>query len=90
MTSLDERITSLDVALFDAVPSQTSLEHRESLLRWPRCVRLPGSYVYLEVRSDLGETLQSRLADHRCSSIYSIDKRPLDSQMNHAAPGAYP
>jgi hypothetical protein len=78
MTNLEDRITSLDVGLFDAVPSQTSLEDRESLLRLQRCVRRAESYAYLEIGSHLGGTIQPHLADDRCSSIYSIDKRPLD------------
>lgn len=45
MTNLEDRITSLDVGLLDAVPSQTHPEDRESLLRLHRCVRRAGSYI---------------------------------------------
>jgi hypothetical protein len=78
MATLEDKITSLDVGLFAAVPSQTCPEDRESLLRLQRCARRAGSYVYLEIGSHLGGTLQPHLVDSRCSSIYSIDKRPLD------------
>jgi hypothetical protein len=77
MANLEDTIASLDVRVFDAVPSQTCREDRESLLRLQRCVRRTGSYVYLETGSHLGGTLQPHLVDSRCSAIYSIDKRPL-------------
>jgi Methyltransferase domain len=78
MANLEDTIASLDVRLFDAVPSQTCREDRESLLRLQRCIRRTGSYVYLEIGSHLGGTLQPHLVDSRCSAIYSIDKRPLE------------
>src|ERR1700730_1598539 len=78
MATLEERITSLDVGLFDAVPSETCPEDRESLLRLQRCVRRSGTYVYLEIGSHLGGTLQPHLVDSRCDLIYSIDKRPTE------------
>ena len=78
MVNLEDKITSLDIGLFDAVPSQTYPEDRESLLRLQRCIRQAGSYVYLEIGSHLGGTLQPHLVDSRCSMIYSIDKRPLE------------
>lgn len=90
MTNLEDRITSLDVGLFDAVPSQTHPEDRESLLRLQRCVRGAGSYVYLEIGSHLGGTLQPLLADDRCSSIYSIDKRPLEQPDESRGVWQYP
>jgi hypothetical protein len=73
---IDAQISSLDPALFDAVPSQTCPEDRRSLLLLQRCVRRRGTYVYLEIGSYLGGTLQPHLVDPRCNLIYSIDKRP--------------
>jgi hypothetical protein len=90
MATLEERITSLDVGLFDAVPSETCPEDRESLLRLQRCVRRAGSYVYLEIGSHLGGTLQPHLVDSRCSSIYSIDKRPLEQRDESRGVWHYP
>jgi Methyltransferase domain len=75
---VDERIASLDLSLFDAVPSQTYPEDRKSLLLIQRCVRRSGSYTYLEIGSHLGGTLQPHLLDGQCALIYSIDKRPLE------------
>jgi hypothetical protein len=80
MEDIENRIKALDVGLFDAIPSQTWPEDRESLLRLQRCVHLAGSYVYLEIGSHLGGTLQPHLVDSRCSWIYSIDKRPLEQR----------
>ena len=77
MIDVDQRITSLDRTLFDAVPSQTYPEDRSSLLILQRCMRRSGSYVYLEIGSHLGGTLQPHLLDSRCALIYSIDKRPF-------------
>jgi len=78
MSNLEDKIASLDVRLFEAVPSQTCREDRESLLRLQRGLRRTGSYVYLEIGSHLGGTLQPHLVDTRCSAIYSIDKRPQE------------
>jgi hypothetical protein len=72
-----DQIASLDVRLFGAVPTATSIEDQRSLLRLQRYVRNFGSYVYLEIGSHLGGTIQQHVADSRCRLIYSIDKRPL-------------
>src|SRR4030088_602950 len=72
-----DQIASLDVRLFDAVPTATSTGDQRSLLRLQRYVRNFGSYVYLEIGSHLGGTIQQHVADSRCRLIYSIDKRPL-------------
>ena len=77
MADVDERITGLDLSLFDGVSTQTYPEDRSSLLLLQRCVRRSGIYTYLEVGSHLGGTLQPHLVDNRCGLIYSIDKRPL-------------
>jgi Methyltransferase domain len=77
MADFEQRITSLDLTLFDAVPSQTSPEDRGSLLLLQRCIRRSGSYIYLEIGSYLGGTLQPHLLDPQCAAIYSIDKRPF-------------
>jgi hypothetical protein len=70
-------IEELNVSLFDAIPSQTSAEDRLSLLGVQRAVRRSGEgYVYLEIGSHLGGSIQPHLLDPRCKRIYSIDKRP--------------
>ena len=73
--NIEAQISLLDLTLFDAVPSQTWPEDRRSLLLLQRCVRRQGTYVYLEIGSFRGGTLQPHLLDPRCDLIYSIDKR---------------
>jgi len=67
---------SRDAAVFDAIPSETTPSDRESLVLLRDCARSHGSYVYLEIGSYLGGTLQPFYADDRCRLIYSIDVRP--------------
>jgi predicted O-methyltransferase YrrM len=67
---------SRDAAVFDAIPSETTPSDRESLLLLRDCARSRGPYVYLEIGSYLGGTLQPFYADDRCRLIYSIDERP--------------
>lgn len=76
MAEIDQRIEALDPALFEGVPSQTLPADRLSLLRVQREIRSRGDYVYLEIGSHLGGSLQPHYADPRCRRIYSIDKRP--------------
>ena len=76
MTTLDERISSLDTTLFAAIPSQTTEDDRRSLLLLQDCVRDRSKYVYLEIGSHLGGTIQPYFVDPICKLIYSIDKRP--------------
>jgi predicted O-methyltransferase YrrM len=74
------RIEALDLSLFDTIESQTGLDDRRSLLAIQRAVRrLTGGsgYRYLEIGSHLGGSIQPHLLDPRCTSITSIDKRPL-------------
>jgi hypothetical protein len=76
MTDIEQRIESLDTSLFDQVLAASTLGDRTSLLLLQRCVRRFGDYVYLEIGSYLGGTIQQILVDPRCQLIYSIDKRP--------------
>jgi Methyltransferase domain len=90
MVDVEERIESLDVSLFDAVPSQTYPEDRKSLLFLQRCLRRRTNYAYLEIGSHLGGTLQSHLIDSRCQRIYSIDKRPTEQADEYSGACYYP
>jgi hypothetical protein len=73
-------IDSLDLKLFQAIPSQSSDEDKQSLLAVQLAVReLCPDYNYLEVGSYIGGSIQSHLLDDSCARIISIDKRP-DSQ----------
>lgn len=73
----DNKLRRLDVVLFSAIPSQTTDADRQSLLAVQNCTRDQGdSYVYLEIGSHLGGSIQPHLLDPKCAKIYSIDKRP--------------
>ena len=75
----EKMIESLDLRLFAHAPSQTSDYDRKALLAAQRVVRkLHGEYVYLEIGSHLGGTIQPHLVDPRCKRICSIDKRPRE------------
>lgn len=71
------RIESLDVSLFEAVSSQSDAGDRRAWLAVQRSVRRKLEYVYLEIGSHLGGSIQQHLVDPRCREIISIDKRPL-------------
>jgi hypothetical protein len=78
MNELISRIEKLNISVFDAVPSQTSVGDRRSLLAVQRAIaKMHAEYIYLEIGSHLGGTIQPYLADDRCKRIYSIDPRPL-------------
>lgn len=67
----------LDIAFFDAVPTQLTAQDRRSILTVQQfaAARL-GRYAYLEIGSYLGGSLQPHLRDSRCIALYSIDPRP--------------
>ena len=81
------RVDRLDIGLFDVVPSQTSQKDRRSLLAVQRATaRRFGRYIYLEIGSHLGGSIQPHLLDSRCEAIYSIDTRPA-AQPDDRSPG---
>jgi len=90
MLSFEQKLDDLDTGLFDAIASQTSPEDRTSLLLLQRCVRRDEPYVYLEIGSHLGGTIQPHYADPRCARIYSIDKRPPSQPDQRGREFAYP
>ncbi len=74
---IDARVLALDTSLFSRIPSQTTDADKRSLLAVQACVRESvDPYVYLEIGSHLGGSIQTHLQDPRCRKIYSIDKRP--------------
>jgi Methyltransferase domain len=76
-TSPAERLASLDLELFAHIPSESSDRDKQSLLALQRATReLRSPYVYLEIGSHLGGSLQPHVVDPLCERIYSIDKRP--------------
>lgn len=86
----EQRLEALDLTLFDAIESQTGEGDRRSLLACQRAVRrLAGPYRYLEIGSHLGGSIQPHLLDPRCTSITSIDKRPLSQPDERGVSFAY-
>jgi hypothetical protein len=76
-TTFGERIEGLDITLFSQILSQTTDADRRSLLAVQICIReCVNSYVYLEIGSHLGGSIQPHLLDSKCEKIFSIDKRP--------------
>ena len=85
--SFQKKIDTLDISIFSGVPSQTTAADRRSLLAVQRAVAAAHrSYVYLEIGSYLGGTIQPHLADPRCSRIFSLDPRPA-AQPDDRHPG---
>lgn len=83
---LDERIAALDPELFDQIPAQLEGEDRRSLLALHAACRLRyRSFVYLEIGSHLGGSLQTLVRDPACTAIISIDARP-DAQPDERGP----
>lgn len=88
--SVSKRIENLDTSMFNHVESQTSLDDRYSLLMIQRAIRREKEYVYLEIGSHLGGTIQPHYADQACRRIYSVDKRPLSQPDERGEHYAYP
>lgn len=71
------RIESLDLGLFDPISSQSSPGDKQAWLAVQRSIRQAAAgYVYLEIGSHLGGSIQQHLVDPACRRIVSIDKRP--------------
>ncbi|MGB0034745.1 MAG: class I SAM-dependent methyltransferase [Candidatus Acidiferrales bacterium] len=87
----DARIERLDITLFSSILSQTTDADKRSLLAIQACVReSAGEYVYLEIGSYLGGSIQPHLLDTKCRKIYSIDKRQLVSPDERTEAPGYP
>ena len=91
VADFEARLDVLDVSLFDAILSGTSEQDRQALLELQRAVREAfGEYVYLEIGSHLGGSIQPHLVDPRCKKIYSIDKRPAEQPDERGITFPYP
>src|SRR5437763_1588283 len=77
MDDFEDQINRLDTGLFRHVVSQTSENDRRSLLAVQRAMRELKPFVYLEIGSYRGGSLQPYLVDPRCVKILSIDPRPM-------------
>lgn len=71
------RVKQRDLTLFDKIPSQSVVGDREAWLQLQEALRSRSEgYVYLEIGSHLGGSIQNHLIDPQCRKIISIDKRP--------------
>jgi hypothetical protein len=78
MIGFEQLINNLDLKLFEKISSQSSENDKQSLLACQLATReLTPHYIYLEIGSYLGGSIQPHLLDEKCARIYSIDKRPL-------------
>jgi len=86
----EPRLASLDTSLFQHVLSQMPEEDQKSLLALEAAVRARHpQFVYLEIGSYLGGSLQPFVVDPCCQKIISIDLRlPVfpDSRGTHSLP----
>ena len=90
MTDFDHAIGTLDLSLFAHIESQSTDQDRRSLLACQLAMRtIRGDYVYLEIGSHLGGSLQPHVRDPRCRRIFSIDKRPLSQPDERGVDFAY-
>src|SRR5262245_59764310 len=90
-SSFESRIERLDLSLFSGIESLTTDLDKRSLLACQLAVRhLRDSYVYLEIGSHLGGSLQSHVLDDRCEHIFSIDKRPARQPDERGQDDQYP
>lgn len=77
----EDRIATLDCGLFGLVDTQSNDDDRRSWLALQRAVRdAKAPFVYLEIGSYRGGSLQQYLQDPKCSRIYSIDNRTRDER----------
>lgn len=85
-------ISKQDINLFKNIKSETNKDDRKSLLTIQNAIRnIKDTYIYLEIGSHLGGTIQPHLIDPRCKKIYSIDKRPAEQEDERLPKGkSYP
>ncbi len=76
MDDFESKISQLDTGLFKHVLSQSTENDKRSLLAVQLAIRQRKEFVYLEIGSYLGGSLQPYVADPRCRQIISIDPRP--------------
>jgi len=74
--SIDERIEQLDLSLFGHISAQTTGDDQRSLMAVQTVIRrnFPG-FIYLEIGSHSGSSLQTFVVDPKCARIISIDPR---------------
>jgi hypothetical protein len=80
MQDFETKISRLDTSLFRHIQSQTTENEKKSLLALQAASRELQPFVYLEIGSFLGGSLQPYIVDPKCQKIISIDPRPQASQ----------
>jgi hypothetical protein len=89
--SPSDHLDPLDESLVDHIKTGgTSDADRRSLLALHLALAARGDFGYLEVGSYHGASLQSFVADPRCRTIVSIDRRDEVSPDNRSEPVDYP
>jgi hypothetical protein len=87
----ERKLESLALDLFEPIPSQTTRADKRALLAIQRAIRnLVGEYVYLEIGSYIGGSIQTHLLDPKCRLIYSIDNRPYSQPDERGIEQIYP
>jgi hypothetical protein len=77
MDDFEPTLKALDLGLFRHVVSQSTDNDRRAFLALQLAAReQAGGYVYLEIGSYKGGSLQPHVVDPRCVHIHSIDLRP--------------
>jgi Methyltransferase domain len=75
----ENRLNHHDLDLFNHIHSESKPGDKVSWLALQRATRMSSQpYVYLEIGSHLGGSIQPHLLDTKCRKIYSIDKRPVE------------
>src|SRR4051812_49054035 len=88
--NIADRVQDLDTSLFDPIFAQTTEWDRRALLALHEATAARyASFVYLEIGSYLGGSLQVVVRDPRCSKIISIDSRPAAPPDNRTGQWAY-
>lgn len=88
---IDQKLSTLDLTLFDGIASQTTDADKRSMLAIQNAVRNRcRTYTYLEIGSYHGGSIQPHLLDPACRKIYSIDKRPVEQYDERGASFSYP
>jgi predicted O-methyltransferase YrrM len=89
--SVSERVDRLDLTLFAQIaPVRCSCEDRRSLLALHAALAARGNFGYLEVGSYLGASLQTFIADPRCRTIVSVDRRDAVTSEGRSQAREYP
>lgn len=77
MENFESLLENLDLKLFKQIHSQTSDNDKRSLLACQKAAgELLPEFIYLEIGSYVGGSLQPYIFDQKCRKIISIDKRP--------------